>query len=480
MDRTLTSNLRQVWWGMVAFSAATLSFTLIFAYVLPLTAGRMSQRSVALMDRLPHWAFLAKHRSPALDDPHSVAAIILLGAGLGLAACLFGVIATWGRTDRRIRRWILGVSIACMFLTVLAPPTMNTNPYNYMMRARVAAAHDANPYVTPADEFPNDPFMDFANQAYTDTAGGKLPGWMVWNVAVAWVAQGDVALNLVLLRFLLFLMGVGCLFLLNAICLRTCPEHALAALVLWGWNPIMIANIQSRTDTVMVFYLLLGMWLLTRGHRRWAVVPLTLSVFVKIFTVPFLVVAILADARAKRWREIGVAVVVCLATAVAVWLPFQEGLDGSLAARYLGLANQTDGSAGTSTSRLLLQIAFAGLVFAVGWTRRDLGRNLYLGWAIVSLYFSLFFAKFASSDYLLTLLAVTAPVMSVPILMLAGALCVSFFLFDLWYLVGSSSFVLPDLFPFSPRAVFLLPVAALPLVALLIKVRRRFGRTASR
>jgi len=366
----------------------------------------------------------------------------------------------------------------CTAATVVAPPNLNSNPYNYMMRARVAAAHGGNPYVTPADEFPGDPFMPFANHAYTDTPGGKLPAWMIVNVTIARLSGDDVVRNLVSLRFFLFLVGIACIALVSATARRLAPDQELAGLVLWAWNPIVIMNVQTRTDTMMVFYLLLGMFLLACGHRRWAVVPLTLSVFVKIFTIPFLVVAALSDVRARRWREISIAILIVLATTVIIWLPFREGLDAGVFLKYANLASETGGVAddtGTHWLRLLVRIGFVVLVAFIGWTRRDLAAHLLSGWVLVSLYFSVFFAKFASSDYLMTLLAITAVVLSGRAVIATAGLSVSFFLFDMWFLAGTSHFRMPDLFPFARLYVFLIPIVAAGLIGLLLLFRRAPG-----
>ncbi len=462
---------------VLLLAACFAASAVLLTQLAPLGAGRLSKPSAALLDDFAWWSFLADLRPAFLDAPAGVAAVLLAGSGLGFLACFGLVWLTWRGGDAWTRRVILSVSIGATLLSVFAPPTMNTNPYNYMYRARVMAEHGENPYSTPAGEFPDDPMAEFANPSYVHSPGGKLPSWMILNVAVAWLAGGNVAANLLLLRFTLFLLGAGTVFMVARTAERLIPEKAVAGLALWAWNPIFLMNIQTRTDTVMVFWLIAGLWLISGGRRHLAVAALTLSVFVKIFTVPFLAVAALADLRARRFRPLAVGSLAALGAAVVIWLPFLDGLTPELVASYAGLANSPggggSGAAASWSIRPLLLVGFAALILFVGWTRRDQGRHLVAGFAAVSLYFSLFFAKFASSDYLLTLLAVVAVTMGTRTVLLTGALCLSFFLFDVWYTAGTSTFVLPDLFPFPRRWVFFVPIAAGLLFVGVVVWRRR-------
>jgi hypothetical protein len=207
------------------------------------------------------------------------------------------------------------------------------------------------------------------------------------------------------------------------------------------------------------------------------VAAITLSVYVKIFTLPFLAIAAVSDLRHRRFRELGIGLVVAVAATAVVWLPFLDGIGFDIVPRYLGLANDpgggASGTAATLSLRPVLLGGFALLILVIGWTRRDMAHHLITGFAAASLYFSMFFAKFASSDYLLTLIALVAVTMGTRTVALTGALCVSFFLFDIWYTSGTGSFVLPDLFPFPRRWVFALPLAGgLGLLAVLLWRRR--------
>ncbi len=456
--------------------------TLILGFVIPLSAGRMEKPSADLISRLAHWRFLLEHRPDFLGEGMPVAILIILAGGLGFAACALAIRLTWNASGRR-DLWAVVICVALLssFLNIWSLPNLNTNIYNYILRGRVAAAHGENPYAVPAGAFPEDPFRPYANPKYIERAGGKLPAWMVINIALARLGGDDVARTLLVYRAGLFLISGANIALIAFIGRRLIRRRALSGLALWAWNPIVIMNGQSRTDPAMVFWLLLGIALLVWGRRRLAVIPMTLSVFVKILTLPLLATAALAEMRSRRWRELGIALLIVIATTVGIWLPFVSGVDLNLLQKYYMVADEAGKGGGGGVVNLILRFGFAALILGVGLTRRGDDLGLLRGWALVQLYFSIFFAKFASADYLMTLMAIVAVTMDWRVLMVSFVLGGASFMFDEWYRVGSSAFRLPDLLPGTATLVFAVSlVLAAALVVLFAARRRLVARFAGR
>jgi hypothetical protein len=446
----------------------------------PLTPGRMLHKSAELIPRFPFWAALLEHRPAFLDQPRAVAVLLLAACGGAFAACAFATRLAWNAGARRdLAAIVLGTHVLCLGITWLAPPNLNSNLWNYFLRARIAAAHGHNPYTTAADEFPDDPLYPYANHKYTGMVGGKLPAWKLVSIPLARLGGDDPVRTLLVYRTGLLAFSIASLALLWVAVRRFIPDRAVAGLALWAFNPIVIMNALARVDTVMMFYFFLALALLVQGRKRWATVALTLSVFVKLITAPLLVVAALAEARARRWKELVIGGLFVAATAAVIWAPFYDGNAGDLLRSYGGAATQAEGSVG-GPWKAIAAAAFGALILAMGLTRRDGPRSLVAGWLPVQFFFSVFFAKFASADYLLTLFALTAVSMGLRTLLLAFALGGSYFLFDEWYLVGDvHAFPMPDLFPFSRTVVFSLPLVAASLALVFWFLRRRHQGAAS-
>lgn len=446
--------------AMLGLAAILVLSTLFLSYAVPLTPGRMLHPAAGLMEQVPYWHWLADHRPAFLNNENVFAFFLLLACGGSFIVCAVGVWLGWNAGARRDLLWIaIATGALCTALTLFAPPNLNSNLWNFMLRARVATAHGHNPYVTAAAEFPNDPLYPYANPKYTGAPGCKLAAWMVFSMMFAKIGNGDPVRTLFAYRIGLLVFACGTLLLLAAALQRLIPKRSVSGAVLWAWNPIVLMNSLARTDTIMLFYLALAVFLLAKERRRLAVIPLTLSIFVKIIPAPLLAVSTIADARAGRWKEVFFTCLLFAATTIAIWAPFYHHNAFDLIRKYSEVAGSAEGSVGGS-AKLVASIGFALLVILVGVTRRPDVRSLLSGWVLIQIYFSLFFAKFASADYLMSLILLVAVTLDWRALLLTFAIGLSYFLFDEWYLVGSENFPLPDLFPFSRSVVFWIPPIA--------------------
>jgi hypothetical protein len=460
-------------------AALLLVATTFLAYAVPYTPGRLQEATATLFDRVPLWRFLAAHRPAVYEQPRALATLLLAACAAMFGACALAVRLLWNVPARRdLVAIVLGVGALGTALTLFAPPNLNSNLWSFMLRGRLAAAHGANPYVTPAAAFPDDPLYGYANPAYTGLPGDKLAAWVVVNIAFAYLGGGDPVRTLFVYRTGLFLFSLATLLLLAWAAQRLEPRRALAGMVLWAWNPIVLMNSLARTDTLMLLFLLAGIVLLLRGRRRLAIVVLTLSVYVKLITAPILAVVGLADVKARRWKELLITGLLVAVTTLAIWAPFYHRNGYRLLTDYVDDA-ATAPSPVHGIVKTAASLGFAVLILVVGLRRRrDDVRHLLADLVFVQLYFSLFFAKFASADYLLSLVALVALTMDWRAVVLTFAVGLSYFLFDEWYTVGDRAFRMPDLFPFPRLVVFSLPLLVASL-ALLVVVARRKLQTAT-
>jgi hypothetical protein len=446
--------------AMLGLAAILVLSTLFLSYAVPLTPGRMLHPAATLFERVPLWSFLSAHHPAFLANQNVFAFFLLLACAAGFVVCALGVWLAWNAGSRRDLVMIaVGTGMLCTTLTLFAPPNLNSNLWNFIMRARVATAYGQNPYVTAAAEFPNDPLYPYANPKYTGTPGCKLAAWMVFSVIFAKIGAGDPVQTLFAYRTGLLLFAFGTIFLLTAALRKLAPDKVVPGVILWAWNPIVLMNSLARTDTIMLFYLAFAVFLLAKERRRLAVIPLTLSIFVKIIPAPLLAVSTIADARAGRWKEVLFTVLLFTATTIAIWIPFYHHNAWHLITQYGEVAGSAEGSVGGS-AKFIASIGFGLLVVLVGVTRKGDVRNLLAGWVLIQIYFSLFFAKFASADYLMSLIFLVAVTLDWRAVLFTFAIGLSYFLFDEWYLVGSENFPLPDLFPFSKSMVFWIPPIA--------------------
>lgn len=456
-----------------ALSFLLLLGTLFFGFVIPLTPGRMERPSAELTAQFPLWSWLASLPIPVPDTSGLVAASLLFFLALAFVAYCLALCLSWAKSgSRRILMSVVAAGVLFSFFNAWSLPNLNTDIYNYIIRGRVAAVYGENPYGVAADQFPDDPIYPYASHRFTNEPGGKLPAWMALNILLAGVSGNNPVNILLTYRLALLLFNMANLALIVLIVRALDARYVLAGAVLYAWNPIVILFAQSKTDTVMVTFVLLALWFLVKGIRWWLPFSmLMLSALVKLITVPLLGVYLLRSLKLRRWPEvIGAAVIGAVLTGSTLLLLYFSSDGGQVLWTYVGLVEK----AGTSTPSLLrnlVLVAFAGVIGVTGLLQNDSHRRLVVGWAVIMLFFSLFVTRFTLSWYLLTPIAIVALIRSWPMQALIVVISFSSFLFNVWDTTFTEAFPSPNVVEI-PRFLLYLVLPAL-VVAFMLATRGR-------
>ncbi|MDQ2998298.1 MAG: hypothetical protein M3R61_14770, partial [Chloroflexota bacterium] len=264
LDRTMQFDLRKrLTWPtllLVCLAGILLVDSVYAAFVLPQAPGRMAEPSAELIAWLPLWSFVVALPLPIPRQGHTLAIVLLVTCLVKFAAYACAIFLAWNLPFSR-RRLVVVVGAALLFflVAVAALPNVNRDIYNYIVSGRVAAVHGVNPYAIAPDRFPDDALYRYASARYTGYPGdNKMPVWALLNIALARLAGDNPVANLLLYRILFLLFNIANLALIARILRTVHPQRQLAGLVMYAWNPIVVAYGQSKVDTIMVFFLLLA------------------------------------------------------------------------------------------------------------------------------------------------------------------------------------------------------------------------------
>lgn len=452
--------------------------SIIYAYfglILAQTPGRMERASALLIEDFSLWRFVTSFPFPLPQSPYQVALVIGILSILSFVVYGLATSICWNCQNRySTLLTVILFGITFFLISVISLPNINTDIYNYIMRGRVAAIYNENPYYGAADEFPDDPVYPFASHRYTKSPGGKFPTWMYVNIGLAKIAGDDVVNNLLLYRFTFLLFNLANLTLIALILYRLSPQYIAVGALFFSWNPIVVLVGQSKTDTVMAFFLLLGVWLFMNRHKWLAIVSLGLSIWVKLITIPLVGTYLLRDIKLRRWRQLITEVMLLFFVTLIIYIPFMEDL--GLIFGQLGIMERAS-SAAPSSVRLILLAGFVALFLWVSVTQDGSMRGLLLAWAIMLLYFSLFVTQIAFAHYLITLVAVVALALDWRLAVLTIVICFSSFSINIWNLMFTKNFAAPHVFEL-PRIMLyiMLPVVAFMLLGALYawhRIKRR-------
>lgn len=512
---------------LTGLAALLLVFYLSFGFIVPQTPGRLTRPGAGLIGELWLWRQAMSLDLPVPRSAGGVAALVVGLAGLAFTAYAAAVRLSWKRRSTAALAVALVGAIAFAAVSIAYLPNLNNDIFNYIARGRLAAVHGENPYYVAIDRFPNDPLYPHTSPEYRHTPGEKLPTWMLVNLGLAHFAGDDPARALLTYRAALALVHVASLFLLASLLGHMTPQFQLAGVIAFGWCPITALYAQSKTDTIMVFFLLAGLHCLVAGRRRLALIPLVLSGFVKLLTLPLAGIIVLERLSARRWRAALIDVALVAGTTAAIYWPFTN--EPGLILRQLGLSDivaATQGppaAAGTGENSGPAQIGSAPvedvragdvqanaddkpeqavsrpagvksrfvphlgpwsffvwflIVLGVGLAGETAWIPRMRRWTIVTLLCVLLFSKLEFSWYLMAPLALASLAASGALTGVVILVSFSSFLFTVWESTSTSTFRLPSMLDI-PRATVHLGLAAIATFgALALAYTRRRPRRA--
>lgn len=380
---------------------------LIYCFVLPQTPARITRPSAALISNFPLWSWIISLSLPIPDTSLSVAILLVITTVIAFA--FYGLAILLGRKLRShpgMLTLVLIPSCAYFLISTLALPNLNTDIFNYMLRGRLAAVYNLNPYRVAADEISNDPVYPYASHGYTAVAEWwKLPLWTSIEIGLAKLTGEDIVRNLLIFRFAFFIVNTFNLLIIAVIINKINPRNLIPGLILYAWNPIIVILGQSKGDTFIVFFLLLTILLMVFERRNLAIIPLTLSVLIKMTTLPFLAAYLLMNLNRKKWRDYVILGVLFIVTAAVFYILFD--MADFITTQLIGIIGMSGGNA-PDFIRIIMRVGFVVLIFIIGITRSGEPKQMIWGWVILSVYFSLFLIDYGKAWYLMPLITLSS------------------------------------------------------------------------
>ena len=196
----------------------------------------------------------------------------------------------WGKRPFSLSAILITSSLFAILLWQTFPYNA-TDVYRYVIRGRIQSAYGESPFATPPNEFPNDPFADFAGE----WADATSPYGSVWEITAGLLTRlsGEN-----LLAGLLLFKGLAALtFLANTLLIwlllvqqKTAVRSAYT--LLWAWNPalLLIFIADGHNDGLMIMWLLLGLLISRRGYTTAGFLVMLLAPLTKpigILALPF-------------------------------------------------------------------------------------------------------------------------------------------------------------------------------------------------
>ena len=262
---------------------------------------------------------------------HPLAFVGFVG-GIGIFAASYARMLSIARaTSLSHFRWPITLTTTALLLAfTMMYPTNAIDVFIYAARSHLLTTYIENPNrVMPLDFWDIDPFVRFSSKQWADNVSPYGP---LWNLIAAPVTalDGDRILAAVLgfkLINIVALVAIGG-FIYHTMLVRA-PHRALAAALLWTWNPLVlwegVGN--AHNDVIMMLPIAAALWAWESGRTRWVLPLIVTSILIKyvaIVIAPVVLVACLRRETTARGRVqlLGIALIWTSLLALISLYPF--------------------------------------------------------------------------------------------------------------------------------------------------------------
>jgi len=259
-----------------------------------------------------------------------------LAGGLLYGLLLIGLFGVYGLAYRQVRcdtrpfpLPLLLLTTGLFILPLLFTYPINANDvYRYVIRGRNTSHYGANPFTTPPGQLPDNPFAAYAGE-WQDATSPYGPVWEASAAAVASLSGDSLLGGLLLFKAFTALLHLGVAVLIWLLLREQETAVRAAYTLLWAWNPalLLIFVVDGHNDILMLFWLVLGAWVMRRGRLTTGLLVMLLAPltkFIGLLALPFFCLAAwrqLPGWRARLWLVGGTAVG-GLALVFLTFLPF--------------------------------------------------------------------------------------------------------------------------------------------------------------
>jgi alpha-1,6-mannosyltransferase len=269
---------------------------------------------------------------------------------LAVAAFLWAAAEAWaGRISASTALWL---GVAFSLATLLLPLLFSRDVYSYTFEGRISSIYHANPYVAVPSSFPHDPLIALVGPKWASTPSVYGPGFSSLSAGLTSVISG---VNGMILTFKLIAVGacIATLFVVARLTERVAPERAAFAVLVIGWNPVVLLHsvASGHNDMLVCLAVACAIALMFSGYEAWAVAALTLGMLVKATAVfPLILLVVVAGVRrpkGERFATVAKLLGIAATIGLAFALPFLNTKDPTL-----GMANLATHTGWLAPSRM--------------------------------------------------------------------------------------------------------------------------------
>ena len=200
-------------------------------------------------------------------------------------------------------RGIWGLIIATTVILNFSYNAFSYDLFNYMFDAKIVTYYHQNPYERNALDYPGDPMLSFMHGTHRTYPYGPL--WLILTAPLS-LGINFFLPTFFLFKFLISLSFIGSAFFISRILRIVSPQNEIFGTIFFALNPLVIIEslVSAHNDIVMIFFAVLGLYLLVRKSYFFSFLFLFLSIGIKFSTILLLPVFIYVII--KQFRNVSI------------------------------------------------------------------------------------------------------------------------------------------------------------------------------
>ncbi len=230
-------------------------------------------------------------------------------------------------------RWIIAAVVPMCVILLISPPLMSLDATAYVLSARNWVHHGLNPYVTPLNAVPDDPWMRQMGHGAWWVSSPAAYGPLFCLLCAPWVLLGSrsILLAIYLYKIFSFALFVASIPVFHRIVRALkLPDRTT---MLYAMNPALLLHVMldGHNDMLMALATILALYMVMREKWGTGALWVGLSTAVKYYSVVLLPMVVFERGRLHVLRGVVAGAIVgsvMLATSAPLGFPFRIILDG--------------------------------------------------------------------------------------------------------------------------------------------------------
>ena len=174
------------------------------------------------------------------------------------------------------------VALVIAIPLIISYPFLSRDFFNYMFDAKIVTVYHQNPYLLRALDFPADPWLRFMHWTHRTYPYG--PVFLLITLIPSFLSFGKLLLSILAFKATWTLFYLGTVFLLE--------KKYKAFALFFATSPLIIIEglVNNHNDLIAICLTIIGLYFLFNSKKIKGYFGLLLSVGIKYFTLPFLLI----------------------------------------------------------------------------------------------------------------------------------------------------------------------------------------------